>query len=149
MVKITYRVSEIRIGTASPGSASITGIKNINWGDIDPWIKLEPPVASQAIYQNLRPPGIEGRLVCLDQASMYTGLYQTAVNGSSPAINPTTSEKKTIGYFAVTLIFHDGTSATYSFTNVRIRTISLDSLSEEGTESSWTITFYADKVTKL
>lgn len=148
---ILLRVTSIKVGYDVTHYATLTGVDRINWKDSDPWIVLPIPAGNTNIYQNLRPVQIEGRLICLDVASMYTAFYATDIDnadGNQYAVDPTTGKKHTIEYFVVAGIDHTGTAVTYTFTNVRVRTIGIEELTEKGKETPFAISFYADKVVK-
>lgn len=149
--QILTRTTSIKVGKDAANYATVIGIESIAWKDSDPWVVLPIPAGESNIYQHLRPVQIEGKLICKDVNSMYTAFYETDVDdlaGNQYAIDPTTGKKNVIEYFVVYGVAQDGTAYTYTFTNVRVKTISIGELKEKGTETPWIIEFYAEKVVK-
>jgi hypothetical protein len=146
---------ELRIGVSSGTYSAIgpgSGVE-AHWEEVDPWVKIPIPGASNAVYQVIGNPDVEGWVSVRDYGSLYTLLYSTNIDGSAnKAVTATT--RNVIGYFAIvdygTVIttstdVRTGPQSSYVFANARIRNIIKPHTS---IANPWTFHFYADSVTE-
>ena len=148
---ILVRISEVRIGYNLANSYVILNVKTVSWSDSDPWVEIPIPAGSIK-YQHLKPNKVTGKMVCFNITSLYTALYATDVQAAAEnqfAINPTTAKHNVVEYFRVKGKDIAGTEHTYTFTNVRIRKVSIGELKEDPTETPWIVDFTADLATKV
>lgn len=145
---ILFRIKEVRIGKSSESYYTLTNVKQVEWKDREPWVILEIP-KGEAIYQHLRPHIVEGQFTCLDIDSLNVALFETDISvdeGNQYAINSTNGKKTKIEYFVAIAYDHKGVEHTYTFTNVRIRTVDNESITEESKEAGILVTFYSELV---
>jgi len=130
-----------------------SGFLNVEWGEVDPYVKLTIPGAANAVYQIVGNPDVEGRIRCRDYEGIYQLLYNTNIDGSANKA-VTTTTRNVITYFTVTIDYENVVAATgdhvtgtntFAFSQTRIGRIYKE-FSDPA--SPWVVEFYADLVTQ-
>lgn len=145
--EVGTRVSEVKIL-----GSDLLGVTDVDWGDTDPWVKLQVP-KGPLLEQHLLGPHIDGKIVCHDWNSIYTQLYTIPISagGNTYPVNSDNSKTKfstTSVQFSIFMEDASGNIAQFDFNTVRIKRIILDRGSTSGTfPTSWIIEWMAETVT--
>ena len=138
--KIISRVAKVLIK-----DVELLNVRSVDWKENSPWVQIPIPNGPM-IHQHLIPHMIEGTIVCLDVATLWTCFYISEI------IDEETGEKTVFSTdgdeFKVTLKDISGDEVVFNFWNVRILTVEPSLIGELGTEVIWTIKFTASRVEK-
>lgn len=150
---ILERVKECKIGYDTNHCATLLGVKNISLVDSDPYVLQGIPASNPPIthFVQIKPIVWEIRIACLDFTTFYTCFYNTDISvtaGSQYAITLATGKRTKIEYFKILAVDHAGTTVTYNVAGARVKSIELSDLTEDGKETPWIITLYAEIVSK-
>jgi hypothetical protein len=145
------RVRDIYIGVDGNTYFTFTGVRDVEFEDTDPFIKIKIPLGKM-IQQEIISPHIEGEIHCLDLTAFVSAIFGTAIDADGhkaidvSTIDVTGSIKYTIGYFAVNYTNQAGVVVTATFQGVKINRYKIGPV-RAGTEGLITIFFCADEVT--
>jgi len=147
--KAIVRPYSIVLGPYSNGASAYewTGIKNIKWEDVSPWVHTDIPHGPM-LHQHLRSPHVTGEIVVVDLDKLHTALFTTVVNDtfSKPAIDINNNNRKyPVTYCKFRFIDQDKNMIEYSVSKFRVETIGPDLISL-GYETRWIIKFSCDLV---
>ena len=139
-LSVISKVTQIMIGTDE-----LLNVRSIDWKENSPWVDIPIPYGPM-IHQHLIPHMIEGTILCLDVASLWTCFY------TSEIINEETGEKTVFSTsgdeFEVTLKDISGNEIIFNFWDVRIMTVEPSLIPESNGEVVWTVKFTASRVEK-
>ena len=138
--KIITRVAKVQVK-----DVELLNVRSVDWKENSPWVQIPIPNGPM-LYQHLIPHQIEGTIVCLDVATLWTCFYISEI------IDEETGEKTVFSTdgdeFKVTLKDISGNEVVFNFWNVRILTVDPSLIGELGAEVVWTVKFTASRVEK-
>ena len=138
--KIISRVAKVQVK-----DVELLNVRSVDWKENSPWVQIPIPNGPM-LYHHLIPHQIEGVIVCLDVASLWSCFF------TSEIIDEETGEKTVFSTdgdeFKVTLKDISGNEVVFNFWNVRILTVDPSLIGELGAEIVWTIKFTASRVEK-
>jgi len=116
------------------GATTLTTIKSAAWKSADPWVVLEIPGGTENVFQNLRPPMLEGSFESYDLSALLSAL--------SGYLGVVFSEDGT--EFKIRAADQGETTKSFKFYNVRIHAVEpTERWTDEQQERTWTLKFSA------
>ena len=134
-----------RVATVLIKDVELLNVRSVDWKENSPWVQIPIPNGPM-LYQHLIPHQIEGVIVCLDVASLWSCFF------TSEIIDEETGEKTVFSTsgdeFEVTLKDISGNEIIFNFWDVRIMTVDPSLIPESNGEVVWTVKFTASRVEK-
>jgi hypothetical protein len=118
------------------GETEIENVKEIRWGDLNPFLKIDIPYAPVPKFQQIIPVKVVVTIICLNVDQLISALV------NSGAYDFNTMHRQTLNSLTIAASNIKGDIITFKFNNIQLEILTITGLTEKVGECQWLVRFH-------